>query len=662
MARFLPLLLALAACNADAPSRDADAAKGWHWSDGTPDKLADGMVYDFAALPMAGAAATTPWAASYWPMYQDSIDYRWAGAGTASPAEKFETAYDRPGLADRISGEYGIDSQSFGTECTADSQCGSGEACAIRDDASAGYCIETWMGICHAWAPASIMEPEPKYPVEQNGVTFEVNDIKALVTLSYDAGFRQNEMALRCNYGLGEEWGITFDAYGRPKESECADTNAGAFHGAITNLVGIRSESLVEDRTFDTQVWNQPIRDYTITRNDSVSASQAGALVGDTGATAYRFNSNAVAFRHVEMTLRYVAESSASTDGPLASQINSYTKSDHYAYIVELDAAGTVVGGEWIGDSKTTHPDFLTLPVKKEAYDLLPGDDGAAGLTWADVKDLLDRSQIAPPSDETGGFDWGDDVCAGGDGAFGQFIEEKAVVEVGTLIGAELDIRIDLASDEDVDIQLKDVETGTELIAWPDGMLNDAGQECAEFEGVSFCYSGYNGDGGLGREWITVTNNSGRELWMGAYGYTAGDADVTYRWTGLDTCVDSGSGSFQQDIVEDDVVVVGDIPAGKTDIRIELTSAADVDVQLFDGSNALVQWPDGMMNGAGRQELNWEGVTITWSGYNGGGTQSTLGHEYITIEGTLSKTLTMKAFGYKAGFATVDYAWGVGDL
>jgi hypothetical protein len=50
-------------------------------------------------------------------------------------------------------------------------------------------------------------------------------------------------------------------------------------------------------------------------------------------------------------------------------------------------------------------------------------------------------------------------------------------------------------------------------------------------------------------------------------------------------------------------------------------------------------------------------MTVRYSGYNGDG--SNLGREYIIIEGVVSTDLTMKAFGYKAGTAKVDYFWGL---
>ena len=97
----------------------------------------------------------------------------------------------------------------------------------------------------------------------------------------------------------------------------------------------------------------------------------------------------------------------------------------------------------------------------------------------------------------------------------------------------------------------------------------------------------------------------------------------------------------------------------KQNIKIELQSPEDVDIQLYDGDDALVKWPDGRMNGPGVQTLTHKEMTITWSGYNGDGTN--LGNEYIHIQGEVAADLTMKAFGYAEGDAQVDYAWGVDD-
>ena len=143
---------------------------------------------------------------------------------------------------------------------------------------------------------------------------------------------------------------------------------------------------------------------------------------------------------------------------------------------------------------------------------------------------------------------------------------------------------------------------------------------------------------------------------MKAYGYEAGTADVNYSWEALEDCVDKGEGSFVQGIAHQSTIEVGVLPQGKTDIRIDLISAKDVDIQLYDGSTPLVQWPSGELNGATEESMELGGMKITYSGYNGDGRN--LGHEFITIEGTLDRDLTMKAFGYQSGTANVNYSWG----
>jgi hypothetical protein len=127
-------------------------------------------------------------------------------------------------------------------------------------------------------------------------------------------------------------------------------------------------------------------------------------------------------------------------------------------------------------------------------------------------------------------FDWGGD-CDGGSGAFSQTIAYRATVEVGEIPAGKRNVRIELSSSEDVDIQLYDKATGHAIIAWPYGDLNGAGLETAEYRGVAYSYSGYNGvDGDWGHEFIEILGDTNRELVMKAYGYAAGTATVDYEW------------------------------------------------------------------------------------------------------------------------------------
>ena len=95
-----------------------------------------------------------------------------------------------------------------------------------------------------------------------------------------------------------------------------------------------------------------------------IDAAKANQLLGATG-DKYAFNPDAVGFRQVKLSLRWIAESHQDLDGNLSASIDDYTNTDVYEYIVELDAEGKIIGGEWIRDSRQNHPDFLWAAEEK---------------------------------------------------------------------------------------------------------------------------------------------------------------------------------------------------------------------------------------------------------------------------------------------------------
>ncbi len=260
------------------------------------------------------------------------------------------------------------------------------------------------------------------------------------------------------------------------------------------------------------------------------------------------------------------------------------------------------------------------------------------------------------------GFEWGSD-CDGGEGSFIQFLVQDQIALVGDIPTGKKDVTVYLDSLEDVDIQLVDATTGTAIVAWPNGLLNGPSTDCVTYHGRTYCYSGYNGDGtwnGAGFEWIRIEGETNRPLTMYAYGYETGTALVDYSWAPSTTCNEVGDGAFAQYVPFDDTVLVGTIPAGKSNVRIDLDArfGNDVDVQLWDGDVPLIAWPDGLLSGPSRREIMYEGARIVYSGYNGIGGNP--GHESIEIFGEVPFDLTMYAYGYEAGDADITYAWGVG--
>ncbi|KUF77135.1 ABC transporter G family member 10 [Phytophthora nicotianae] len=337
-------------------------------------------------LPTQGVHTPSPWAGPYWPTYQDSINVVWS-QGQPSPAEKYAKAFGKDVMAfmDAVSKKNGIDSQSGRKKCTSNNDCSTltdGSECAIRAGKTSGYCIPTWFGICHAWAPAAILEAEPNCPVTYNGVTFQPMDLKALVSSVYD-GARVATVFTGARYNGGDE---ATDEYGRHTNNAYRDLNPAYFHIANANILGKLNSTYVADVTAGAEVWNQPVRGFKVYEQTKMSLKKAAQTFY--GLQKYPWNSAAKSIVYVKSRLSWIFETY--TDGGLVSsgEINKYTTGQYYYYLLELDSAGEIIGGEWVYNSDDDHPDFLWLPKAKPAANTVT----SIGLSYADVSMLLQKS------------------------------------------------------------------------------------------------------------------------------------------------------------------------------------------------------------------------------------------------------------------------------
>lgn len=261
-------------------------------------------------------------------------------------------------------------------------------------------------------------------------------------------------------------------------------------------------------------------------------------------------------------------------------------------------------------------------------------------------------------------FNWGSCGGSGGTGKFTQAIKYYAIADVGEIIPGLRNVDISLLAPVDIDIQLYDKSSGKAVINWPDGMLRGPERQSIVYGSTTITWSGYNGDGtGLGHEYITISGTTDRSYLMKVFGYQAGTAAVNYSWAAgpsNGTTCGGGSGSFQQQITKDAIIVVGDIPASLDDVYIALSSTQDIDIQLYDkqSGTAIIAWPNGLLRDGKQQSLNFHGLTITWSGYNGDQIKGREGSEFISLRGRTDRAYTMKVYGYASGFAKVQYSWG----
>ncbi|MDB4955320.1 MAG: hypothetical protein JWO36_2889 [Myxococcales bacterium] len=394
--------LHLAGCASDGSANDCAATPGdIDCSDGLggggkadgfdykndPARMSQHLNYKLSELPKKGTR-TTPawkdaypeavgksepvWADTYWPTSEGSHNNRWQGANEKSPLEKYDAAFNNaPGCATYPSSFYGTGAKAQWdtyNHCagpaakwqTINFQ-GGGEMHDGIDNDHDGTTdeygqdgidgIQGWWGTCHAWTPASQLVPEPQHAVTLNGVKFEVGDIKAIIQNAFD---QTSAVMLggRCN---SKE--IKHDVNGSAND-DCSDVNPGALHVIMTNFLGITNLPLVEDRTANYEVWNQPVVGYEITQQTKVEAKAANTCVGQTGDT-WKYNSNAADLYEVRMTVSYVTEGSPGT-APIGYKDNVST--DDYHYILEVASNGKVIGGRFCTDAENSHIDFLWSP------------------------------------------------------------------------------------------------------------------------------------------------------------------------------------------------------------------------------------------------------------------------------------------------------------
>lgn len=220
-----------------------------------------------------------------------------------------------------------------------------------------------WEGICHGWSQAAVMHIEPARNDIKNAdgvvVPFGSSDVKGLLDLYYAKVHKTNkrfQIGRRCK-AIGKVPGegdsrdrVTAEPSERQRNSsDCADINAGAFHLALANMIGINDMGLVVEIDRYNDVWNQPVGKY---ESEIVSRVQTryGSKVRIKNRMTYGEELNLLTPEERN------DEGGFMSMDPVTGTENNTTRSRVYEYYVELDTNGNVIGGEWISN---TRPDFI---------------------------------------------------------------------------------------------------------------------------------------------------------------------------------------------------------------------------------------------------------------------------------------------------------------
>lgn len=425
------------------------------WADvGKDDRLADLVKtwvaeprYELDQIPVSGKSNRPLWSDDFWAMERGLTSYRYSQGEWFSSYPEAIAAYTQPRdwlallkfsrpqinqtvLSWSPSEKYdlSVGDQTFQMTLEQKSE---GEWYQTHEGE-----VESWMGLCHGWAPAAIMVPRPEKPVQVVGpegteVLWYPNDIKALITLAWANGdWESNFVGRRCELAKPKLY-----PNGRIQSLDCFDNNPATFHLALGNLIGRAGASFVMDKAYDYQVWNQPVVAYSFEYFNPLKPTQKSKTWKKV-AVPYdsqfkkkdRFQKPLTRGKFLEgprererllrtaqpdghirkivgvrATVVYLVETTPPTFGPEAG--DDVLARDTLLYDLEIAQLGgqwVVTGGEW---HQNNHPDFLFVPQRQTGassyWDLYPFSIETAARASARsgyplcrvVKTLVEQSQ-----------------------------------------------------------------------------------------------------------------------------------------------------------------------------------------------------------------------------------------------------------------------------
>lgn len=253
-----------------------------------------------------------------------------------------------------------------------------------------------WEGVCHGWAQAAANYPEPRQVVVRNPdgirVPFGASDVKGLLSMhdAYNSVGTYAHIGGRCSApgkvpgeASSRDGDVPMPTPEEAETSECKDVNAGAFHIILTNMIGIQSKGIVADVDRFNDVWNQPVVSYESYLEDELPVSSEELFQG------------VVKKVHLRTKMIYGEELQFfSTEAEERGELNFVSKTPvtrtphqayrfkEYEYVLELDGAGKIVGGEWIS---ITRPDFIWIKRRDKKFQNSPIPLGGLGRIYKPV-------------------------------------------------------------------------------------------------------------------------------------------------------------------------------------------------------------------------------------------------------------------------------------
>jgi hypothetical protein len=284
------------------------------------------FIVKFSDLPESGAAAATPYSGHWYPEANGGTNARATVGGAA--LDKYDKAFYQ-----------------------------GNRRAALWEARNHGFSDTQWAGHCNGFSAASARHKEPQAAVVRAGVRFEPNDIKALLAEIYMSANYFFLGGQRCENPTLRGPNPDTDRAAYNTMGDCEDVNPGTFHVSIANWIGKLSKPLIFDEARFNQVWNYPL--YRYSSSSTVVSTAAALQIIGSRKKIYVFNEKAVKLMHVRTTITY-ADALPFEVVPGGTD----AKDIDLQYILELNAEGQIIGGEWALVSRDEHPDFIWAPLE----------------------------------------------------------------------------------------------------------------------------------------------------------------------------------------------------------------------------------------------------------------------------------------------------------
>jgi hypothetical protein len=237
-----------------------------------------------------------------------------------------------------------------------------------------------WEGICHGWSQAAANFAEPDKTVviskkNQIPVPFGSSDVKGLLAMheAYNSDGLYTRIGDRCavegkvpGEAFPEDGDLPYPSEVDANSRKCADTNAGALHIVLTNMIGVNSQGFVADVDRFNDVWNQPVVGYeSVVHYDKeipvTPAEFKSGIARKVPVSTKMIYGDELEFYSPELASEGVI-GFVSKD-PVTGTSAQTNGEKLYEYILELDSFDNIVGGEWVSKSR---PDMIWMKVPKD--------------------------------------------------------------------------------------------------------------------------------------------------------------------------------------------------------------------------------------------------------------------------------------------------------